>query len=150
VPVPIEEFCVLMVDGEVALIAEENPLWKEVLVFKAGKKLWKVTKGAAAVTKYIPRYIKVNRVKLEVTEHAAQRMAQRGISEAIVEEVIKEGKKYYCKKYNSYIAWDKKKRIAVAFPKLRDGKAKRLIKTVMDNVDEDRKEKRWKKEEWRF
>ncbi len=57
VPVLIEEFDVVMVDGEIALIAEENPLWKAVLVFKAGKKLWKVTKGAAAVTKYIAQYI---------------------------------------------------------------------------------------------
>ena len=37
VAVPIEEFCVVLVDGEVALIAEENPFWKVFaarLVFK--------------------------------------------------------------------------------------------------------------------
>jgi len=127
--------------------------WVVEIAWRYGKKVWKVVKKVGdevVATRYVDTVIKVGSVNLKVSKHAAERMAQREISEAIVEEVIKEGKKYYCKKYNSYIAWDKKKRIAVAFPKLRDGKAKRLIKTVMDNVDEDRKEKRWKKEEWRF
>ncbi|MCL0063549.1 DUF4258 domain-containing protein [Peptococcaceae bacterium] len=144
-----------MVDGEVALIAEENPLWKAVLVFKAGKKLWKVTKGAT-VTKHIPRYIEVNRVKLGVTEHAAQRMAQRGINVRTVEAVIRGGERFYDsrERHQSYIAWCKSREIAVALsPKNRWGD--RAIKTVMDDVTENKVERKverkdWVKKNWRL
>ncbi|MCL0106673.1 DUF4258 domain-containing protein [Peptococcaceae bacterium] len=127
VAVPIEEFCVVMIDGQVALITEENPAWKAFLIFRAGKKLWKVTKGAT-VTKHIPRYIKVNGVNLEVTRHAAKRMVQRNISEETIRAIIKKSKKRYYDPHpdhKSFIAWCDRRKIAIAFPKKTTERAKK-------------------------
>ncbi|MCL0049771.1 DUF4258 domain-containing protein [Peptococcaceae bacterium] len=130
--------------------AKENPFWKVVAAVSwRGTHYWKVVNTATGVARYVPQYIKVNGVNLIVTRHAAYRMAERRINVRTVKAVIREGERFYDQRerHQSYIAWDKKKRIAVALsPKDRWGK--RTIKTVMDDVTENKVKERVDEEDW--
>ena len=137
--------------------AKENPFWEVVAAVSwRGTHYWKVVNTATGVARYVPQYIKVNGVNLIVSEHAAYRMAQREINVRTVKAVIREGERFYEQRFydprerhqrhQSYIAWDKKKRIAVVLSPKEWGK--RTIKTVMDDVTENKVEKRVKKGKW--
>ncbi|MCL0100987.1 DUF4258 domain-containing protein [Peptococcaceae bacterium] len=63
--VTIEEFCVVEVDGEVALLAEKNPVWK----------------------------IAIGKVVVKVVSHAVREAIKDNIRDTTIKRVIKDGKR---------------------------------------------------------
>jgi len=131
----LKDFSVAMMNGQIVLLAEVNPVLKIPIAIIAGAKIV-IIKGLSAA----------GLVGFTVSTHFAIQFLKRGISVGDLVTVLSTGSRFFDTKYGTRIVFHSGLRIAVAI----NAKTRNLV-TVMDDVNLQQKLRRaqpWISQNW--